>query len=336
LTPQGNLTIGSVSALRGVRDNPDHIQVTTPVQPGNSGGALLDASGHVIGVVTSKLDATRALQAAGDVLQNINFAIGLEALERFLRRNGIRFAEAPSGAELRAADIGDSARLFSYSVRCTRSANTPAAAAAIVSGAKTVTTVRITPPPGEHAAVVEHAVLYEEDAGEGKSFIGTVIWHTGTVAAGAGPGRDKTIRATVQIPAHLTLTLLLRPNRDPAIPAGHFVDVTTSSDPPAGGVQSVAGMLVKDAANERATALSGRTMKQTPGLFVIYLAPGAMEVARNLDLLRRRALLDLALVYNNGSRAVLMLTKGETGEQTFAEAFADWEKADSATDPASK
>jgi hypothetical protein len=182
----------------------------------------------------------------------------------------------------------------------------------------------------------EPAVLYEEDAREGKSFIGTVIWHTGTVAAGAGPGRDRTIRATVRIPAHLTLTLLLRRNRDPAIPAGQVVDVTTSSDPPAGGVQSIAGMLVKGAPDERATALSGRTVKQTPGLFVIYLAPGAIEVARNLDLLRRRALLDLALVYSNGTRAVLMLTKGPSGERAFAEAFADWEKADSTTDPASK
>src|SRR5215472_15370609 len=63
LARDGNLTIGYVSALRGLRDNPGYIQVTTPVQPGNSGGALIDASGNVIGVVTAELDAMRVFQA---------------------------------------------------------------------------------------------------------------------------------------------------------------------------------------------------------------------------------------------------------------------------------
>jgi hypothetical protein len=33
------LTDGIISSLTGLRDDPDDIQITTPVQPGNSGGA---------------------------------------------------------------------------------------------------------------------------------------------------------------------------------------------------------------------------------------------------------------------------------------------------------
>jgi S1-C subfamily serine protease len=48
LTTEGNLTVGHVSALRGLSDDPNSIQITTPIQLGNSGGPLLDSSGNVI------------------------------------------------------------------------------------------------------------------------------------------------------------------------------------------------------------------------------------------------------------------------------------------------
>ncbi|NBY18018.1 MAG: serine protease, partial [Betaproteobacteria bacterium] len=49
LTSGGNFTSGLVSGLRGLHDAPGDIQITAPVQPGNSGGPLLDAAGQVIG-----------------------------------------------------------------------------------------------------------------------------------------------------------------------------------------------------------------------------------------------------------------------------------------------
>ena len=58
LSDGGNFTNGVVSSLRGLREAANEIQITTPVQPGNSGGALIDAAGHVIGVIVGKLDAT--------------------------------------------------------------------------------------------------------------------------------------------------------------------------------------------------------------------------------------------------------------------------------------
>lgn len=62
LSSTGNFTTGVVSSLRGLRDAAGEIQITAPVQPGNSGGPVLDRSGAVIGVVQSKLDALKAVR----------------------------------------------------------------------------------------------------------------------------------------------------------------------------------------------------------------------------------------------------------------------------------
>ena len=74
LASAGNLTEGTVSATAGMRDDPTRLQFSSPVQPGNSGGALLDESGRVIGVVQSGL--TELVQGRQRITpQNVNFAI---------------------------------------------------------------------------------------------------------------------------------------------------------------------------------------------------------------------------------------------------------------------
>ena len=41
--------------------NPRCFQIRVPVQPGNWGGALVDARGNVVGIVAAKLNARAAL-----------------------------------------------------------------------------------------------------------------------------------------------------------------------------------------------------------------------------------------------------------------------------------
>jgi S1-C subfamily serine protease len=55
-----------------------------PVQPGNSGGALVDERGNVIGIVSAKLDAGAALAASGALPENVNYAVKSSFLLGFL------------------------------------------------------------------------------------------------------------------------------------------------------------------------------------------------------------------------------------------------------------
>lgn len=67
---------GLVSATAGMRDDPKQLQVSAEIQPGNSGGPLLDHEGQVVGVIQQTLNPWRMAQATGGSLpQNINFAI---------------------------------------------------------------------------------------------------------------------------------------------------------------------------------------------------------------------------------------------------------------------
>jgi S1-C subfamily serine protease len=53
---------------------PHYFQISLPVPPGNSGGALVDARGNVVGIVAAKLDASAALAATGSLPENVNYA----------------------------------------------------------------------------------------------------------------------------------------------------------------------------------------------------------------------------------------------------------------------
>ncbi len=68
-------TRGEINSLAGFKDNPRYYQVSTPVQPGNSGGPLLDEAGNVVGMILSGLNAVAVLQITGSVPQNVNYAL---------------------------------------------------------------------------------------------------------------------------------------------------------------------------------------------------------------------------------------------------------------------
>lgn len=69
------LTKGEVSSLSGLQDDPRMYQISAPVQPGNSGGCLVDDAGNVVGIISSKLNAVVIANTTGDVPQNVNYAL---------------------------------------------------------------------------------------------------------------------------------------------------------------------------------------------------------------------------------------------------------------------
>ncbi|MEH3144932.1 MAG: serine protease [Methylobacterium frigidaeris] len=119
LATTGNFTVGNITASAGLRDDSRMLQISTPIQPGNSGGPLVDQYGTVVGVVTSKLNAMKVALASNDIPQNVNFAIKAMIALNFLDANGIPPAAGiRSPAPMDAAGVADQARLFTVQVVC--------------------------------------------------------------------------------------------------------------------------------------------------------------------------------------------------------------------------
>lgn len=75
LGPEPKFTEGSVSALSGPQGVASLLQVSVPVQPGNSGGPLVNEAGELVAVVTSTASVARFLHETGTLPQNINWAV---------------------------------------------------------------------------------------------------------------------------------------------------------------------------------------------------------------------------------------------------------------------
>ncbi|WAJ27007.1 serine protease [Antarcticirhabdus aurantiaca] len=93
-----NVTRGNVSSLLGLMNDERYLQISAAVQPGNSGGPLVDLAGRVIGVVTAKLNAVAVADVTGDIPQSVNFAIRPDAAAAFLRQNAVSFTVADPAA----------------------------------------------------------------------------------------------------------------------------------------------------------------------------------------------------------------------------------------------
>lgn len=118
LATGGNFTTGNIVALAGLRDDSRHFQISAPVQPGNSGGPLIDSAANVIGVVVSKVNALRVAAVTNDIPQNINFAIKSATLASFLDARQAGYEASPATAVLSSEALADRARKFSVLVAC--------------------------------------------------------------------------------------------------------------------------------------------------------------------------------------------------------------------------
>jgi len=78
------LAKGEIAALTGIMDDSRYFQISVPLQPGNSGGALVDERGNVVGVVAAKLNMAAALVTSGALPENVNYAVKSSLLLSFL------------------------------------------------------------------------------------------------------------------------------------------------------------------------------------------------------------------------------------------------------------
>jgi S1-C subfamily serine protease len=113
-------TKGNISSLSGIQDDPRHFQISTPVQPGNSGGPLIDSTGNVIGIVVAKMGDVETLTATGSIPQNVNYAIkssfALALLETLPKSP--QNLKPPFQKERNAADVVDEAQKAVVLILC--------------------------------------------------------------------------------------------------------------------------------------------------------------------------------------------------------------------------
>lgn len=94
---------GTISGLSGVAGDASFFQVSVPIQPGNSGGALIDSRGRVIGVVLSMASAPLFVRLTGTLPQNINWAVKIPAVRTLFTPPAARPAAASREAAIKQA-----------------------------------------------------------------------------------------------------------------------------------------------------------------------------------------------------------------------------------------
>ena len=106
------VTTGIIASMSGLKGDPNRLHFTAPIQPGSSGGPLMNRKNELVGVNTAGL--------IGEKLQNINFAVKGTVLQRFLAKNGVEFSYAVQNTQMSVPDIIDSAKRHVLQVYCSK------------------------------------------------------------------------------------------------------------------------------------------------------------------------------------------------------------------------
>ncbi|HKR58927.1 MAG TPA: serine protease [Pyrinomonadaceae bacterium] len=118
LSTTGNVVSGNITSLTGLGDDVRFFQISAPIQPGNSGGPLLDEFGNVIGVVNSKLNEIAWAKETGEWPQNVNFAIKSSVLSSFLGAHSTVFQSGSTSVKQDLPTRTELAQKFTVMIIC--------------------------------------------------------------------------------------------------------------------------------------------------------------------------------------------------------------------------
>ncbi len=99
------VTKGVVSALTGIANNYSNIQIDAALQPGNSGGPIINKEGNVVGVAVAKLDYKIILKNYDTIPEGTNFGIKSSTVQQFIKANNVKSMQ-PNKREMSTKDIG--------------------------------------------------------------------------------------------------------------------------------------------------------------------------------------------------------------------------------------
>ncbi|WP_164738436.1 S1C family serine protease [Aquabacter cavernae] len=114
-----NFTSGIVSSLAGPGNDTRSLQLTAPIQAGNSGGPIVDSAGLLVGVTQAKLSEVAAIKSGGAFPQNVNFGIKSDLAASFLRANSVDAQEVETAEGQPAVAIARDGRAYTIQVKCT-------------------------------------------------------------------------------------------------------------------------------------------------------------------------------------------------------------------------
>jgi S1-C subfamily serine protease len=103
---ESKITDGIVNSLSATATRSEWFQLSAQIQPGNSGGPVVNAAGEVVGVAVAQANAIKYLNDAGSLPQNVNYAIKAAHLVELMSRLGVGPARNanPKGGVLRVVD----------------------------------------------------------------------------------------------------------------------------------------------------------------------------------------------------------------------------------------
>ncbi len=81
------LSTGIVNATTGIADDARYLQISVPLQSGNSGGPLFNEMGSIIGITSAKLNGKKL----GIEIENVNYAIKAYYLLKIMKEANIQY-----------------------------------------------------------------------------------------------------------------------------------------------------------------------------------------------------------------------------------------------------
>ena len=155
--------------------------------------------------------------------------------------------------------------------------------------------------------------------------LGSTVWSL--IPPAANQPATVGVKAEADIPdlkMHATMTL--RKNTDPTLQATHTIDLKFSfaEGAPIPGFKDVGLPQMRKEDSTAAEALTSVKVKISDTYFLIALAKGDSDTARNLDLMQTRSWFDFPLLLNDDRIAKVVFQKSPEGQAMLEKAFDAW------------
>jgi hypothetical protein len=173
---------------------------------------------------------------------------------------------------------------------------------------------------------VQRASLYERSATNPNAagLDGTANWRI--LSEGTGSIPEAVLLVDVQIPERgLSLAMSMRRESSEDAAMSHLVELRflRPDQSPFAEIARVGSFVMTTAERSRRAVVLGHSTTVAPGVFLFGLSAAEGEREANLRFLRELTWMEIPLVYQNGSQALLAIEKGAAGERAINQFFSD-------------